>query len=132
MQWGMPLGFNPTTTTLDEMKSSGRISVIQNPDIRKQIIKTYNNYQVFTNGTQAYYERQRGEVRKLAFKIPRVFDVQSLKNAVTPDIITALKNDELKNAILTNYALTVNRDLTVLQEENHKLLARLREYISQF
>ena len=132
MQWGMGLGFNPITTTLDEMKSSGRISVVQNTDIRKQIIKTYNNYLAFTNGTQSYYERQRGEIRKLAFKIPRVFDVQSLKNPIVPDIIEALKNDEIKNAILTNYAVTVNTDLTKLQKENSMLLAKLRKYVSKF
>lgn len=130
-QWGMPVGFNPITTTLDEMKSTGRISVIQNPDLRKRIIKTYNNYQVFINGSQAYYERHRAELRKLAFKIPRVFDVQSLKNATKPNIVEALKDDELKNRVMTNYAVTVNGELTDLQNENHQLLNRLNSYFSE-
>ena len=131
LQWGMSVGFNPITTTLDEMKNTGRISVIKKSDLRKQIIKTYNNYQIFINGTQAYYERNRGELRKLAFKIPRVFDVDALNNAIGPDIIEALKNDELKNGVLANYAVSVNGELAVLQNENYQLLKRLKKYLSK-
>jgi len=131
MQWGMSVSFNPITTTFDEMKSTGRISVIQNSDLRKKIIKTYNNYQVFINGDQAHYERNRGELRKLAFKIPRVFDVESLNNAIKPDIIEALKDNELRNGILANYAISVNEELEGLQRDNKQLLTRLRSYLSE-
>jgi len=131
LQWGMPVGFNPSTTTLDEMKSTGRITVIQNPNLRKQIIITYNNYQIFINGSQAYYERNRAELRKLAFKIPRVFDLESLKNSSKPDIVKALKDNELKNGIMANYAVSVNGELAKLQNENQQLLKRLNKYFSE-
>jgi hypothetical protein len=131
LQWGTAVGFNPVTTTVDEMTSTGGISVIQNPDVRKEIIKTYNYYQHFINGSQAYYERNRGELRKLAFRIPRVFDVESLNNATKPDIIEALKNNELRNGILANYAVSVNGELAALQEENQELLKLLNKYLSE-
>ena len=130
-QWGMPFGFNPITTTIDEMKSSGRIGIIQNINLRKQIIKTYNSYQIFINGSQTYYERNRIELRKLAFKIPRVFDVETLKNAIKPDIIEALKSDELKNGIMANYAISVNGELAELQSKNQQLIKQLKNYLSK-
>ncbi|WP_223034353.1 DUF6090 family protein [Hanstruepera marina] len=130
-QWGMPVGFVPNTVTLDEMKSSGGISLIGKQDIRKNIIEMYNTYQEFINGDQAYYERNRFELRKMAFKIPHVFDSASLNNAIKPDIVEALKNDELRNGILANYAIGVNKELITLQEKNHELLKLLTTYLSQ-
>lgn len=131
LQWGMAVGFNPVTATFDEMTSTGGLSVIQNPNVRKEIIKTYNYYQTFINGSQAYYERNRGELRKLSFKIPRVFDVESLSNATKPDIIEALENSELRNGIMANYAISVNSELAILQNENNLLLALIRSYFSE-
>jgi len=129
-QWSMSVGFNPTTVTIDEMKSTGRLRLIQKTDLRKRIIKTYNDYQIFINGSQSDYERHRGELRKLAVKIPRVVDVQILKNATSPNIIEALKNAELKNSVLSNYAVNVNSALTNLEKENHTLLNELNRYFS--
>ncbi|MBK9177589.1 MAG: hypothetical protein IPM46_14905 [Flavobacteriales bacterium] len=130
-QWGMSVGFNPTTTTFDEMKSAGRLNVIKDPALRSRIIKTYNKYQTFINGGQAYYERHRGELRKLAFQDPGVFDAGILKNPIHPNIVEALKNDELRNWILANYAVTVNVDLQGIQEVNDQLLEQLRTYHSE-
>jgi hypothetical protein len=131
LQWGMSVGFNPTTTTFDEMKSAGRLNVIKDPALRSRIIKSYNSYQTFINGGQAYYERHRGELRKLAFKIPGVFDAKMLKNPIHPNIVEALKNDELRNGILANYAVTVNGQLQEIQEVNVQLLEHLRAYHSK-
>ncbi len=130
-QWGMPVGFNPITTTLDEMKSTGRIGLVRNADLRKGIISTYNDYQVFINGVQAYYMHSHAELRKLAFKIPGIFDTRVLKNGTNPDLVEALKDDELKNRILTNYAVTLNMELSELQIENHELLKQLRTYLAK-
>ncbi|PNQ73119.1 hypothetical protein C1T31_09010 [Hanstruepera neustonica] len=130
IQWGMPVGFVPNTATIDEMRSAGGVSLIEKQDIRKKIIELYNTYQEFINGDQAYYERNRFELRKLAFKIPNVFDKESLKNAIEPDIVNALKNDELRNSVMANYAFGVNNELKVLQEKNAELLKLLTMYLS--
>lgn len=127
-QWELSMGFNPTTTTFDEMKSTGRLNVVQDPGLRSRIIKTYNAYQTFVNGGQAYYERNRAELRKLAFKIPGLIDHKVLSNPINADIAEALKNDELRNAVLANYAVTVNMQLEELQGVNHQLLEHLRAY----
>jgi hypothetical protein len=131
MQWGISFEFNPITITVDELKSSGRLGVIQSMSIRKQIIKTYNTYERFTNNFQSYYERNREELRKLALKIPRVFDKESFTNATTPNIINALNDDELKNRVLANYAISVNRELQNLQKENQYLIEQLKNYLSE-
>ena len=131
MQWGNSVGFSPTTTTFDEMQSAGRLNVIKDPALRRNIIKTYNTYQTFINGGQAYYERHRGEMRKLVLKIPGVFDAETLKKPMKPDIVEALNNDELRNGVLANYAVTVNRQLQEIQEVNDQLLEHLRAYRSE-
>ena len=69
-QWEITYEFNPITITIDELKSTGRIGLIQNSSIRKQIIKTYNTYENFTNNFQSYYERGREELRQITLKIP--------------------------------------------------------------
>lgn len=127
-QWELSMGFNPTTTTFDEMKSAGRLNVVKDPGTRSMIIKTYNAYQAFVNGGQAYYERNRAELRKLAFKIPGVVDYKVLSNPMKADIPEALKGDELRNAVLANYAVTVNIELQEVQDVNHQLLEHLRGY----
>ena len=116
---------------MDELKSTGRFGVIQNVNIRKQINKTYNTYENFTNNLQPYYERGREELRKLALKIPRVFNNASFKNATTPNIIDALNDDELKNLVLANYAVSLNEKLQILQNQNELLLKQLKNYVSK-
>lgn len=132
MQWGMAVSFTPITTTFDEMKSTGRIVVIKDSPIRNNILKTYTNYQVFINTDQAYYERQRGELRKYAFKIPRLYLGENLKNEGQPDIVEALKDVELRNGIYYNYSFTVNEAVADLEQDNNQLLRRLRTYLSAF
>ena len=129
-QWEITYEFNPITITIDELKSTGRIGLIQNSNIRKQIIKTYNTYENFTNNFQSYYERGREELRQITLKIPGVFDNEFTINSKTPDIIDALNNDELKNRVLANYAVTLNEKLQILQNENRLLLKQLKKYES--
>jgi hypothetical protein len=129
-QWGMAVGFNPNTTTLDEMKNTGGIALIQEQDIRKNIIQVYNSYESFITGCQAYYERNRFELRRMVFKIPYVFGNEALSNTVGPDIVEALNNHEIRNGVLANYAISVNTELSSLQEENNALLSRLKHYLS--
>ncbi len=132
MQWEMAVSFTPITTTFDEMKSTGRIVVIQNPSVRNNILRTYTNYQMFINTGQAYYERQRGELRKYAFKIPGLYLGQDPKNEAQPDIKEALKDVELRNGIFYNYAFTVNEIVVALEKDNKQLLTSLRSYLSKF
>ncbi|MDT0540204.1 DUF6090 family protein [Croceitalea sp. P059] len=129
-QWEITYEFNPITITIDELKSTGRIGLIQNSNTRKQIIKTYNTYENFTNNFQSYYERGREELRQIALKIPRVFDDRLTINSKTPDIIDALNNDELKNRVLANYAVTLNEKLQILQDQNRLLIKQLKQYES--
>ena len=131
MQWGMSVNFNPITITFDELRSTGRISLIQDPEIRKKILNTYNSYQIFINGGLGYYERHRAELRKLAFKIPRVIDQDALNNPSPPDIISALEDHQLRNAVLANYAVTVNDILDNLQRDNVESIQYLKSYLSE-
>lgn len=48
-QWALTYSFNPITTTLDEMKSTSNIGVVQNSDLRRKILETYNNYTLVIN-----------------------------------------------------------------------------------
>ncbi len=129
IQWTIYFEFNPITITVDELKSTGRFGIIQNVDIRKQIISTYNTYTIFTDNFQPYYERNREELRKLTLKIPGVIDYEILRNKTKPNIIDALNDDELKNRILANYAIRLNIEIGNLQNENQLLLKQLKNYL---
>jgi len=51
-QWRNVAKFTPISTTLDEMKSTGNIGVIQNTSLRRKILETYNYYATYINNSQ--------------------------------------------------------------------------------
>ena len=125
-QWQATYSFNPITTTLDEMKSTGNIKVIKNPDVRRQILETYNNYHVFINGHQAIYNQQQEETWKLFFAtIPDLYTGSSeqLNNA---DVKAALERFEVRNRIFGNYVKGLNSALIQLQTWNTELITAIK------
>jgi hypothetical protein len=126
-QWQITYSFNPITTTLDEMKSTGNIGVIQNSDLRRKILETYNNYTIHINQHQNIYDEQQGEIWKLLFStVPNLY-TGNIEQSKKTDIKTALSRFEVQNRINGNYVIGFNEALHQLQSWNTNLLNVIRE-----
>jgi hypothetical protein len=130
-QWRNAAKFNPITTTLDEMKSTGNIGVIENTSIRRKILETYNYYTTHINNNEDRYLIQQNALANLIqFSIPNIFS-ELLKNSEPLDIKTLLNDFRVKNSFLGNGVLDFNRAIDRLQSKNSELLSALREESKQ-
>ncbi|MFY9242463.1 MAG: DUF6090 family protein [Polaribacter sp.] len=125
-QWKPVPKFNPITTTLDELKSTGNIRVIQNSNIRRKILETYNYYTTHINNTQERYHIQQNALGNLVIsKVPNIF-VEFYKTTDKIDIKAVLNDYEIKNCFFGNFANGFNEALNQLQAKNTELLYALR------
>jgi hypothetical protein len=126
-QWKPVPKFNPITTTLDELKSTGNIRVLQNSSIRRKILETYNYYTTHINNTQERYHIQQNALGNLVIsKVPNLF-VEFYKTTEKIDIKPVLNDYEIKNCFFGNFANGFNEALNQLQAKNAELLYALRE-----
>ena len=117
LQWQSIFSFDPITTTLDEMKSTGNIGVIQNLDLRRKILKVYNDYKLFNSYDEKTYNKQQEETWKLIFsKVPNLYSANTFENN-SMDIVKTLDNFEIRNRLLGNYAKGLNVGLHQLEKQ---------------
>jgi hypothetical protein len=126
-QWQTTYSFNPITTTLDEMKSTGNIGLIKNSDLRRKILETYNNYEIHINQHERIYNEQQGELWKLLFSTVPYLYTGNVETKGKVDIETAINNFEIQNRINGNYAIGFNEAIHQLQEWNFDLINAIRE-----
>lgn len=126
-QWKPVPKFNPIITTLDEMKSTGNIRVIQNSTIRRKILETYNYYTTHINNIEERYHIQQNALGNLVIsKVPNIF-VEFYETTEKLDIKAVLNDYEIKNLFLGNSVIGFNEALKQLQAKNDELLHALRE-----
>ena len=125
-QWRNVPKFNPITTTLDEMKSTGNIGVIKNTAIRRKILETYNYYTTHINNIQERYLIQQDALANLVqSNTPDIF-ISIFEYSGELDITSLLDNFEVKNRLLGNYASGFNAALDSLKTVNAKLITEIR------
>jgi hypothetical protein len=126
-QWQTTYSFNPITTTLDEMKSTGNIGLIKNSDLRRRILETYNNYEIHINQHERIYNRQQEEIWKLLFSTVPYLYTGPFETKGKVDIETVITNFEVQNRINGNYVMGFNDAIHQLQEWNSGLIKAIRE-----
>ena len=131
LQWQSIFSFDPITTTLDEMKSTGNIGVIKNLDLRRKILKVYNDYKLFNSYDEKTYNKQQEETWKLIFsKVPNLYSAKTFQNN-SMDIVKTLDNFEIRNRLLGNYAKGLNVGLHQLEKTNSELLEAIKTELEQ-
>lgn len=134
MQVDIMLHFNPVTTTLDEMKSTGNISVIRNVKLRRQILKTYNEYENFKDEDESLYDQLSSASTNLYYStIPNIVFPNTPKEYQNkkPDIRRALLNFKVKNRIMGNFALGMNKALQSIRKVNQELMDVIRKALNK-
>jgi hypothetical protein len=90
-QWKPIYNFTPILTTLEEMKSTGRISVISNLDLRRKILETYNKYEVHIKNNEGIYKKLQDEFWKVILsKLPNLYPNVVLQPPEKSDKITKI------------------------------------------
>lgn len=123
-QWKPRYIFNPITTTLDEMKSTGKLSVIRNETLRRNILETYKYYEVFQSRAQSIYSEQQLKSGELFYaEIPGLY---SLEGDAAYDIEEVLRKYEVQNRLGGNYVNGMNGQLQRIIDVNSRQLIELR------
>lgn len=126
-QWTPTYSFSPANSTLEEMKSSGNIGVIQNESLRRQILKTYNQYEEYEKQGEGIYGIMLEKTWEVIYdQIPNLMGYQ-LDLGTIPDMRKALQITEIQNRILGNHVLTLNAAMQRVIEENADCLTAVRE-----
>ncbi|SRR6056297_886641 len=121
--WRPRYSFTPTTTTIDEMKSTGKLGIISDQKLRRSLIETYNTYESFINGYQNVYANNQLDIIKMTFdEIPELYSINN-DNLVelfqTPRVLVRFRN---------NLVMKINRGLLKIEEVNQNLLDKLNQY----
>ncbi|MFN1835400.1 DUF6090 family protein [Balneola sp. MJW-20] len=123
-QWKQRYNFNPITTTLDEMKSTGKLSVIRNEELRRNILETYNYYVVFQSRAQSIYSEQQEKSTELYYaEIPGLY---SLEGDSAYDIEAVLSQYEVQNRLGGNFVNGMNSRLQMIIAVNSRLIEQIR------
>jgi hypothetical protein len=115
--------FTPIKTTIDEMKSTGKIGIIQNLDLRRSIIETYNNYDSYRINYNDNYKPQADKVLELIFD-----DKPELYTMDNSSVIRLFQDPRVRNRFEGNFVISINYELKKLKEVNENLLKELNEY----
>jgi len=122
-QWQTRFSFTPITTTIDEMKSTGKIGIISDQKLRRSIIETYNTYESFINGIQNVYASNQQDVIKMTFD-----EIPELCLATNDNLAELFQKPRVLIRFKNNLVMNLNRSLREIEEANQDLLEQLNQY----
>ncbi|XWN35865.1 MAG: DUF6090 family protein [Balneola sp.] len=124
--------FVPNMGAFEELQSAGGLSLINDENIRNQILSLYNAYDEMTQNTAQFYLQNRWETRDLVYEKANGNLFQSSEILHENILEELLKDGELKGRIINNWAVTYNNDLKSLALLNRKTLNACINYLKTF
>ena len=124
-QYAISGRFTPTNITIEELKNSGNLKIINDDDLRRQIVSLYNSYshEVFTENT---FNTQNIKLLDLAGAY--------FKNIIQPskdEIYIALEDNKFVNGIYANFTQTRKGAINDLHTQCLNLIENLEKYKDQ-
>ncbi|WP_199757294.1 DUF6090 family protein [Formosa maritima] len=116
LQWNPYKIFSPSTSTIDEMKSSSDLEVIRNDAQRKQIVSIYYKYELFLQDENLYREATR-EIFATAKS-----GLKNIQKPTSDEIKLLLQDQRLENTIRTNFAKGRVKSIANIADECNSLL----------
>ena len=96
--FGADFNFVPTTTTFEEMKSTGRLDLISNANLRRSIVELYNNVNRINVVQERYFEKL-GQIQLALYDLTK-----DVTNPSDQEIDELRNNHTLQNMIRLNLA----------------------------
>ena len=116
MQWEPYRIFSPSTSTIDEMKSTSHLEIIRSDVLRKQIVSIYYKYELFGQDEKLYREATR-EIFTMAKS-----GLKNIDDATSEEIKWLLQDQTLRNSIRKNFAYGRVKSISEMAEECNALL----------
>ena len=124
-QWVGYRIFSPSTSTIEELKSSSHLAVIRNDIIRKQIVNIYYKYDLFLQDEELYLRANR-ELYSIAKN-----ELRNVDDPTSDEIKLLLQDRRMTNRIRKNFAKGRLQSIAKISNECNSLLLVLRESIAR-
>ena len=123
LQWVGYKVFSPSTSTIEEMKSSSHLEIISNPLLRKKIVKMYYAYDLFLQD-ESLFMRANREVFTIAKD-----KLGNIDDNTQEEIKVLLEDKRLTNRLRKNFAKGRLKSLNNISEQTTEILSELREFL---
>lgn len=121
-QWEPYKIFSPSTSTIDEMKSSSHLEIIRQDAQRKQIVNMYYKYDLFLQDENLYRQATR-EIFTMARS-----GLKNINSPTSDEIKLLLQDQRLMNTIRKNFVKGRVKSIANIADECNHLLKVLRNY----
>jgi hypothetical protein len=123
LQWVGYKVFSPSTSTIEEMKSSSHLEIISNPLLRKKIVKMYYEYELFLQDEGLFMHANREVFTIAKDKLGNIDD------NTQEEIKVLLEDKRLTNRLRKNFAKGRLKSLNNISEQTTEILSELREFL---
>lgn len=124
--------FVPNKSAIEEVRNAGGLSLIRDETVRNKVLTLYNAYDEMEYNTTQYYLRNRWETRSLVYERANgdlFINSQELDEDLLEPIIF---DDEIRNRLINNWAVTYNQSLKMLAEMNAEVIEVCKFYMESF
>lgn len=123
--------FVPNKGAIEEVQSAGGLSLFKNEEVRRQILKLYNEYDRLEKNIGQNYLENRNSMRQLVYdKANGNFFNRDI--SVDEDILNRLVSDsDIRNRLLNNWAVTYNNNLKEIIQINKETLKICKDYLQK-
>jgi hypothetical protein len=116
---------------IEEVKSAGGLSLIKDEKVRRQLLGLYNKYDIFDKNIGKYYIDNSLRLRELIYEKANgnLFrSSQITQNEITERL---LKDSDIRNRLINNWALTYNSKLKEIMQFNYETIQICKWYINK-
>jgi hypothetical protein len=124
-QYNTLVEFIPHSTTIDELTSSGGLTLISNPQLRRELVSLYNNYDDLKSKISLGKEKHQLIMRYVSGEVENIFEPSS------EELLSLMKDPYFVNQLRINYLVTQMNSMDVAYAQCLETLALLNKEISE-
>ena len=124
-QWAVKNRFTPTNITIEELKNSGNLNIINDIELRRQIVSLYNNY-----SNELFSEDMFNSANVKLVDLAGAY-FRNLLEPTKDEIYIALEDNKFVNGIIANFTFARKDAINDLQTQCANLIQNLQKYKAQ-
>ena len=124
--------FVPNKGAINEIQNAGGLSLIKNEVVRNQILNLYNEYDNVEKNVGSNYLRNRLAMRDLVYSKANGNLFLTFKILDKEILYPLLRDSEIRNRLVNNWAVSYNNRLKELSEINAQTIRICKDYLLKF
>ena len=124
--------FVPNRGAINEIQNAGGLSLINNEVVRNQILNLYNEYDNVEKNVGSNYLRNRLAMRDLVYSKANGKLFLTFKILDKEILYPLLRDSEIRNRLVNNWAVSYNNRLKELVEINAQTIRICKDYLLKF